>query len=53
MAHGKSLELSKIKPKYRLWINPGGITLTRADWKKIRKRAGWEKDQAPKIKHHD
>ena len=48
MAHGKSLELAKIRPRFRIWANPGKITLVRGDWKEIQKRAGW--DYAPLYK---
>ena len=48
MTHGKSLELQKLKPKLRIWLNPGKVTLTRGDWMEIRRRMGWDKtDRIP------
>lgn len=42
MAHGKSLELQKLRPKLRLWANPGKITATKEYWDRVRNINGWD-----------
>lgn len=48
MAHGKSLELQKLRPRLRMWRNTGGLTVNRDEWAEMKRRIGW--DEAPRIK---